>query len=201
MDPYFADRVVWMLVGSLVGFVLGYVVRTLHDSKEEMDEVLEVVREIKDKLDADDSNSTEKRFHINGESGSIDLGFLKNLVIAGVVLITAFAAFSSQNASNNVRSSTECNRKFLAQTISALNERTTYTVRQSDAIVKLQKAQSVYLKELLVRPPKPDSDLTKALRTYVRTLTRYVEVTDRARAKVEANPFPTESELSKCLSD
>lgn len=185
------ERLKWLIIGCVIGFILGYIVRALQGIKEELVEVETILKD-----------EPRKRN---------DHGFMRYPVIADfallvVVLMTVWAAFASQHATNQVHEQqkaqariTSCTNEYLAKTIEALNERTTYTLDQAQTNVKLQEAQKNYLKFLTHIPPYPEVERAAALRDYVARLSDFVEVSIKNTAKVSANPYPTPTEFSDCV--
>lgn len=179
------DRISWLLLGAALGFVFGYIVRGLREIKERLPKV-------------DD----EKRKNEEGLSHASWMGL--SLLI--VVLLTATAAFMSQKASNDVQSTqgqlsrvTRCNQQFLSKTIVALNQRTSFTIKQANSNVKLQKAQAEYLNKILQQPTPPRRELIVSLNTYFSSLKEFVDVSEQSRRQLSQNPYPTKKELSDCL--
>jgi len=189
----FDDRLLLFLFGCIIGFILGYIVRSLRAIKEELDEVDEIVKE---------------KFpnHTRNEDGIVRHPLVMDLALLLVIVLTVWASFASQKASNDVQEtqdqqtrSTLCVQQYLSKTISALNERTTYTQEQAEKNVELQKAQAKFLGLLLHKPPYSEKRRTEAVDRYVDTLTDFVEVSGKASDKVDANPYPTNEELRDCL--
>lgn len=187
----FDDRLEWLLVGCVIGFILGYIVRSLREIKEELDEV-------------------EKDMKTNRARD--DRGFVRNAIVLDVCLVmvialTVWASFSSQLASNGVKETQQriarvsyCNQEFQKKTLTALNERTEYTQSQTEQNIALQKAQAAFVSVLLKKPPATEVKRVEALNTYFNALSSFVVVNERAKQKVKNNPFPTTDEFADCLS-
>lgn len=188
----FDDRLFYTLLGSLIGFVLGYVVRTLQDIRDELSSLDENVKKTTELDRAND-------------------GFLRYPVFANVALflvlaLTAFAAFASQRANNEVEATqeriervTKCNHQILTETIEALNERTTYARRASDANVSLQRAQADTLRVLLAKPPRPSSEREAASRAYFDALTLFLTSSKSASVTSSSTDYPKAKDLEECL--
>jgi len=186
------DRIGWLIVGCVVGFVIGYLVRSLREVKEELDEV---------------KHTVDSHEHALDERGSFKLPEFRNVVLLLVVGITVYAAFASQLASNNVRDQqqqvervTACNQEYLDRTITAINERTTYSTAQAEANVELQRAQSAYLGLMLSDPPLSDDRLQAALQDYFQSVGKFIDLAGRTAEKAQTNPYPTTTELTDCLA-
>lgn len=183
------QRILALLLGCFVGFILGYIVRTLHDLRERVEQVDKHVVEHKD--DPDSGKTTPR--------------WVLNAALAFVVILTAYSAFASQNASHDANNnskrldnSTSCNQEYLTKTISALNARTAYSSEQNAANVALQEAQIVFLRVLR------DSDSTTknskdALQAYLGALTKFSEVVNKSSDQVSANPYPKTDNFKDCV--
>ena len=187
------ERLEWLILGCLIGFVLGYIVRTLRDIKEELDEVDEIVKQ---------------DHHIeNQERGSIHTPTAAGVMLIVVVLITVWAAFASQKASNEVKSTqdqlarvTQCNKDYLSKTISTINARTRYTQRQAISNVQLQKSQARFIGLLLHDPPPDETQSRAAFLEYFNDLQAFLNTSTDAANVVEQNPYPTSAELDACIA-
>jgi len=195
------ERVSWLMLGCFIGFSLGYIVRSLREIKEEVDEIDGIVK--------------EKRRHRRAD----DAGFSRyplmwDVVLLVVVVLTAWGAFASVQASNKTEDTqeelqatqkqvavvTSCNQEFLSKTIRALNYRTESTQARAEANVELQKAQADFFALLLRKPPESETTRTQAGREYLTSLQNFVEVSEKTDISVEKFPYPTNEELSECLN-
>lgn len=186
------DRLWYLLLGCLIGFVLGYITRALRDIKEELQEVEHVVRK-------------------KDERGFMRYPLVADLALILVVVVTVYAAFASQKASNDVKDAqdriaqvTKCNQVYLTRALEALNERSTYSSDQAKANVNLQQKQLAFLTILLDVPPPTPAEGRKALTDYYKAvqegLEKFIDLSGKTLAKYRANPYPTEDELQACLS-
>ena len=190
----FDDRLFYILIGGFIGFVAGYVVRTLQDIRDEMNTLNREVRDPSLKGDVDD--------------GFLRYPIFANTLLFIVLAMTAFAAFASQKAANDVEAAqakienvTQCNHDILTETILALNERTTYTRNQSDANVDLQKAQADMLRVLLREPPRPELEQDEAAQAYFQALVKFLETVDDAEITSESTDYPTVGDLQSCSEE
>lgn len=131
---------------------------------------------------------------------------VQDFAVIIVVAVTAWAAFASNHAANEVQKTqddqvviTTCTAEFLASTMEALNERTTFTKEQAEANVELQKAQAAYVGIFFQDPPPIPQQAMEALRKYFDKLTEFITINAKALAKVEQNPFPTVKGYNRCL--
>lgn len=198
-----SERMGWLILGCAVGFVLGYIVRALREIKEELDTVDECVKRCQEEHD-----------HIpRPDDGYAVPSYVGHIALIVVLFVTVYAAFASQDASNDVREAQKdlratqvviqnvsvCTQETLAATISALNERTTYTVAQAKANVDLQKAQSSFIAVLVTVPEPSLTERRAALNEYFDKLTSFVALSSQTVNKIEQNPYPTNEDLTRCL--
>lgn len=102
------DALGWLALGCLIGFVLGYVTRTLQDVLGKVDDVDEKVHEIKVELDeVDDLVKNRNCPIVRDDEGALKWLTAANVALFIVVMLTAYAAFVSQQASNDVQESYE----------------------------------------------------------------------------------------------
>ena len=202
------ERVFYLVLGILIGFVLGYFTHKLQNIEEKVEEVDMIVK--KDRGEGGfirfPSWSSIKRWF-----SKIDI---KHVALFIVVLLSAAASFQSQIVSNKIeRNSAEdqktqerivriltCNSSFLGKTIVALNERTTYSADQADANVKLQKEQLRLLTFALTVPPPSARDGRKAVDRYFKTLNNYVDLASKTASKQLKNAYPTSEEFTSCVN-
>lgn len=184
----FGERLGYLMVGCLIGFILGYIVRSLRDIKEELDEVADEMK------------------HNRNEDGIVRNPIVLDIALLLVVVLTVWASFSSQKASNDIQDTqdqllrvTTCTKTTLTKTVEALNQRTTYTQDQTEANVNLQRAQVEFLQTLFQEPPSTEKQRKDALRHYFDSLTKFVTVAGAARQKAAFYPYPTTDDLNNCL--
>ena len=196
----FDDRLGFLLLGGAIGFILGYIVRSLREIKEELDEVDEIVK---------------RRDHGGNDRGAVSLRLVEQTALVVVLILVVYAAFASQVASNNsekaqndLKSQQEfvarvsvCNKIYLSKALSALNERTTYSEAQVNSNVDLQTSFSKLLGILLHQPPFSEAKREHATADYFQDLTKFISIADKTKRKQLENPFPETSELDACLSN
>lgn len=187
------ERLAWLSLGCFLGFVLGYIVRSLREIKEEVEEIDGIVK--------------EKRRHTREDDGFSRYPLMWDVVLLVVVILTAWGAFSSAKASNDAQDSqhqvavvTTCNQEFLAKTIRALNIRTNSVQSRADANLELQKAQSEFFSLLLRKPPESEVVRSQAAEDYLNALKDFVRESGQAETTGTSFPYPTNEELSKCLN-
>lgn len=173
------DERIWYL---LLGCLIGYIVRILQE-----------------KLGRRKKTDRDER------------GFMRNPLLADialllVVIVTVWAAFSSQRASNELRYTqdritrvTVCNQQFLQQTIRALNDRTSYTNAQVEANIELQREQARFLSVYFVDPPTTEEQRTAGLARYFQALTTYLSKSQNAAQHLKQKPYPKAKQLDRCL--
>ncbi len=211
------DRLGWLLVGCVVGFILGYTVRSL--------------REIKEKVEQVDQHLKKE----HPDEGFIIPDWAKNITLLVVVLLTLYASIQSQIAANDSDRSTDkiqtqqntinaqqsllaaqqkiiaaqqvrtdklvtCDQQFLAQTIGALNARTAYTQSQNAANVDLQKSLSNLVTLSLQIPPLSAADARHVVEGFSAALKHFLEISAKSANQVDNNPYPTPTAFQDCLS-
>lgn len=196
----FNERLGWLIVGGLVGFVLGYIVRSLRVIKED-------VVAIKDEVDEIDNIVKEKRQQTRADDGFMHVRYLRDIALLIALLVTLWAALASSKASNDVKDQQDrsdqvviCTSEYLARTIRVLNIRTTSVQDRADANLELQKAQAKFFQLLLKIPPLPEVDRRQAAEEYVKALQHFVVVSDRTKQTGVAIPYPTNAEFQTCLT-
>ena len=195
----FDDRLLFLLLGVGIGFVIGYLTRLareMKDIKEELDEVDTIVKE---NLGND---------HESNEDGFMRNPWVANVAILLVVGLTAWASFVSQKASNDVRNSQEqsekvvaCLQTTLGDVLIALDERSTYTRGLAEANTKLQKAQSKFFEILRHEPPYSLDRREQAVEDYVDALNKFLMLSAKNKKKISENEFPTIQVFSDCLPE
>lgn len=182
------ERIIHIILGAVIGFVLGYMTAKLHRIEEKVDEVDDIMKQE------------------HGDGGFINKKF-SDFMLIGVVLLVAWAAFSSQLQTNDVKDVqkaqtkiTVCTQNYLNQTITALNERTTYSRDQSVANVELQRAQAEFITSALQDPPLESKRVEAGLRKYFDKVTAYVTIVGKTSNKQATNPYPTADAFMKCVS-
>lgn len=211
----FDDRLQYLLLGMGIGFVLGYLVRLIQSIRNDVGGLKADVKDVKEELDeVDDIVKRELGPRDRNESGFIKPGWVANIAVLLVVGLTAWAAFVSQKASNDVQDAqaqlqqtqvflahqTVCNKTVLRSALVALNERTTYSEAQVNANVALQTSFSDLLGTLLHKPPFSVKRQNAATSHYFQDLTNFVSIADKTKKKQRENPFPKSVELDECLN-
>jgi hypothetical protein len=188
-----SERLMWLLLGCMIGFILGYIVRTLREIKDEVHEVDEIVKH-------------------DREIGNSERGALHGPTAAGVALIivvglSVWASFASARTNNDVQHTqaqlkqvTDCNKDYLSRTIGVINARTRYAQRQAIANVELQKSQARFINLLLHDPPPDQATSLAAFHEYLNDLNTFISTSSDQANTVEQNPYPTTAELDACVN-
>lgn len=195
-------RLGYLLIGCAIGFVLGYVVRS--------------IRELKDKVEEVDKHVLGEDAPENPPEGSLNnsyrRGFWRNDIATGVALflvvaLTAYAAFLSQKSSNAVERTQDrqeqtikCTQQYLAVTINALNVRTTSSAEQAKANVELQKAFNVVVLASLHVPPYTKAQARVIVQHYADALQKFLTTSSTQSSNTTKFPYPTPTDLIKCIN-
>lgn len=171
------DRLWWFFIGM----VIGYVVHLLQSIKSELDEVDDIVK------------------HDRNDKGATELPYVVRWVALFLVVgLTALAAFQSQQVSNDQKQVTSCNRKYLTETIVALNQRTGYVQTQSEANIRLQRDQLTFFTTILRNPANDQVELD-AFHKYIASQKAFLKANRKLAHSATFQPFPTAAELQSCL--
>lgn len=190
------SRIGWLLLGAIIGFVIGYVVRSLRDIREKVTEVDEIVKK-SDKKDG----------------GFFSIEGIKNLALFLVVVLTVYSSIKSQQSSDKVADaqdsvsktqssqakSQSCTQMILIKTVAALNARTEFSQDQAAANRDLQKSQASFIGLFVSQTPVNSTDAAKALNTYFTAITTFITVSGKTSNSIANNPYPTPTEFSDCL--
>jgi len=193
------DRLVFLLLGCAIGFVLGRLDRRLRAMKEQMDEIDECVHEC--------------RKRIRNERGAMRMPSRNNIALFLVVAMTLYAAVMSQLASNTSNDTSDrvitlqaeqkqnldCTTQVLFDAIRALNERTTYSGAQADANIALVQGQLNLL--LKIQDPNLTTEERQALfQIYVEQVQEFIELATKTKGQQLQFPYPTVDDLTTCLA-
>ena len=194
----FEERLGLFLMGCAIGFILGYIVARLRDIKDELDEVKEELDEVCENI-----TPTERP---RDDGGFIRYPVIANIALFIVVAITVFAAFQSQKALNanersqeSIKNIVYCNQEYLTKTMVSLNGSRTFTERQAQTNVDLQKAQFRFFTKLLSDPANDELEAIE-LNRYLDALREFQRVNESAENQASAHPFPTAQSYYDCLN-
>lgn len=179
----------WLLVGFVFGYIVGRIQNGFQDNKE-------------------------SRMVNRDERGIFRYPLLADVAALLVVIITVFAAIQSQAASNDAQdaiaevkvqtdvrnSETKCVSTVVFATIQALNERTTYTIKQAQANVALQRAQALLIDFFLTATPTtPEEEGRAAISRYFGALQTFTKLAAKTAGKTKQYEYPTEEEFLVCI--
>lgn len=181
----------WLLVGFVFGYIVGRIQNGFQDNKE--------------------SHMSKRK---RDERGIFRYPLLADAAALIVVIITVFAAIQSQAASNHAQDAiaevkvqtevrnaeTKCISTVVFATIQALNERTTYTIRQAQANVDLQRAQALLIDFFLTATPTtPEAEGRAAISRYFEALQIFTKLAAQTAGKAKQYEYPTEEEFLGCI--
>lgn len=139
------------------------------------------------------------------ERGLVRHPILLDIVLFIVVFITLYAAVQStvsntrsSDALERVEVSSSCSKMILFEVVKAANERSQFSLAQSQANLQLQQAQASMVGTFL------DADANAELRRkvfadYFNSLNQYIKVTTSQQNQQISNPWPTETQYLNCL--
>jgi hypothetical protein len=129
------------------------------------------------------------------------------VALALVVLCTAYAAFTSQAASNRVVHLAEqrgqeeaCISSVLFTTVQALNQRTHFTVAQGRANAALQQSQADFI-HVILDPAHTEAQARDSLAHYGDSLDTFLRLVRKSTDKAAAFPYPAPGDFSQCLAN
>lgn len=109
----YTDRILWLLLGCFIGFVLGYIVRSLQEIKEEVDEIIELE---KDRL------PNKKRSLKKDERGTMKPR-VSHLALFLVVGMSVWASFQTAYVNQQLKHTSECMTQYNTRLGLALSSR------------------------------------------------------------------------------
>ncbi len=202
-----SEKIFYLLVGGLLGFVLGRLSSSLDQIKKEVHEVDNIVKK-REKRERD-------------EHGFVRYPYVLDISLVIVILLCVWASFSTAETNDDLTETQSqlsetnedlldaqqaierlsvCNSTYLARTLRALNERTEYVQGRADANVDLQKSQAEFLRVLLLIPPPTDNKARESLESYFKNLNEFAEVSDEAALATQKYPYPKDSALESCFN-
>lgn len=190
------ERIEWLLLGMFIGYVLGRIVKSQREIKEELDEVKALEQQI-----VTDHKRFRRKNRKHDEEGATRQQILYNAGLFIVLVMVVYSSFASQKASNEGKDTADCNISFLGGALTSLNDRSTYTVEASQANLKLQTAQAEFFGLLLAQPPLDDRAKRVASVKYFAALNEFVEVTSKSTNDLRQNPYPTVEAYRFCLNN
>lgn len=204
----FDDRVGYLLLGVAIGFLLGYFTRgviAVLKIQEEVHEVHEIV------VDKEPPGKRDE----SGVIGDWNWDRVSKWGLFLVVILTTFASFRSQIASNHADEAltqTNANQKQLervvgciidnqADLLDTINGRTGYTQTQAQANKKLQEAQRVFFGVLLHIPPYTQTVKTDAARDYQKALDEFLDAANASETNSKITKYPEADDLLRCIRE
>jgi cytoskeletal protein RodZ len=188
LPDVFWDRMIFMALGCILGFVLGLLIKVDREAKEACREVKEVHNEVHEFIEEQHKKEEdgEARWH--------------TIVILVCVILVAYAAIASQIALNESNHQGDCTQRTIVKNLDTQNERSTYTVASVNANKDLQIAQANYI-ELVLKPNATIEQMRAALTVYFDALTKFTTVATANAQKLEQNPLPSSTAYKECLSE
>lgn len=222
-----SERASYFVLGLVIGLILGYIIKSLSDINRKVTEVDDLLHE-HDPNDPVKRGPSVPRYDEGGfmriptwqeVKDAFNWRTIRERLTWGgvalflVVVLTAYSAFQSQMNNNDLRDQTQvnaqqdrndravvsCTVRYLGETLSAVNARTTYSGSQAEANIILQQAQAAFVEQALQEPALEATRVAQALRTYLAALEDFVELQKKSLGKQKTNPYPTEESFQDCL--
>lgn len=108
------ERLLWLGMGGFMGFVLGYIVRSLRETKEEVDEIVELIKKSEEK---------DPPSRVQDERGSVTLSWAGRVGLFLVVALSVFASFQTSNINGQLKQTLACMTEYNTNQGKALNTR------------------------------------------------------------------------------
>ena len=173
------ERAIFLLIGNFIGFVLGYVVRSLQEIKEELNEVDEIVKRNRN------------------DEGFVRHPFVLDAALIIVVLITVWAAFASQAATNNFRKVMDCNNTYNQELGEVLSTRDEAVSLGVDSEIRLWAKYNELYEQATTYPeriPALQEKLDRAIDAHRIRLEKLQEARNN-------NPYPSHASIKHCKVD
>lgn len=170
------DRLTWLLVGAIIGFILGYITRSIASANSDY------------------------------QIGSINLEMIERFSLGVVVVVTFWAAWQSQLAVNRVHDTqhdqsrvVSCTQHVLETALNALNSRTERLKDPPTANLELQKAESDLLQILFHKPPLDSATQEAAEKQYLTALGNFIRSTEATLINTSLVKYPQADDLVDCI--
>lgn len=176
------DRLVWLSIGCFIGFVLGYIVRSLHEIKEKVEHVDEIVNDVK-------SSKWESE-----EGGFMRHPVAADIAVIVVVAITAWAAFSAGKVNAELQHTVSCVTKYNVREGKARQARDHSVEAGTASEIKLWTEYGKLYAQAEKDPskiPALQDKLNSAIKAHRESLTNLQETRDDV-------PYPTPNVLENC---
>lgn len=121
------ERLGWIALGCVLGFILGYIVRSLRDIEEVVHDMDDIVRE---------QNEKPKRKR-NGEKGLVRKPLLLDFALLLVVCLTVWASFQTAAVNEQLNRTLDCLTKHNTKQGTALKGRDRAITEGTESEIKL----------------------------------------------------------------
>lgn len=190
----FMDRLFFMGIGFILGLILGWVSNAMKYAREARNDAHSAKERVEQLMEDKD------------ESGKADIN---KIALLAVVLLVAVSAVITGITSSKVSSTQEsigdsqrCTELVLANVITSLNERTSYTGDINEADRSQNEAFLLIIDRLiLANNPPSQADQARLIKSYRKKLETYLDLIDKASKKRTNNPYPEVSDYRECLND
>lgn len=167
------ERVIFLAIGGGIGFILGYIVALLRETKEEVHEVLDMEK------------------HRHDERGAVSLN---TVAVVLVVLLTALAAFATAKVNSRLNETLSCITQYNVHQGQALNTRDRAIKRATNSEIALwTKYAKLYAlaKSDPTKIPEAQEALNQAIMSHRAALVE-------TQASRFDHPYPNPNVLQDC---
>lgn len=167
------ERVIFLAIGGGIGFILGYIVALLRETKEEVHEVLDMEK------------------HRNDERGAVSLN---TVAVVLVVLLTAVAAFATAKVNSRLDETLSCITQYNVHQGEALNSRDKAIKAGTDSEIELWTKYG----QLYAQAKKDPTKIPQAQEALNQAIMSHRDALEETQASRFRNPYPNPNVLQDC---
>ena len=177
-----ADRLLWMAVGGALGFVLGYIVRSLKDIRKRVEHMEDVVTN-------DEPGNGRHR-----EDGFMQHRYVADAMVLLVVILSVFASFQTARVNSELEHTLSCIYEYNKDYGGAIKSRDRSIKNGTQSEINLWLRYEVLYQEAQDKPkriPRLQEELNKAIKQHRASLEQLQDTRD-------AFPYPNPNILENC---
>lgn len=178
-----ADRLLWMAVGGALGFVLGYIVRSLKDIRKRVEHMEDVV-----------TNDEPAQGKHRGEDGFMQNRIVADVMVLLVVLLSVFASFQTAKVNSELEHTLDCISQYNSDYGGAIKSRDQAIKDGTQSEINLWLRYEGLYKQAQKDPkkiPALQEKLNKAIKNHRASL-------EKLQKTREAFPYPNPNILENC---
>lgn len=179
------DRLVWMAVGCFIGFVLGYIVRSLRDIHEKVNHVDQFFP---------DGDSVESSKWDRNEGGFMRHPKIADIAMVLVIGLCVWAAFSTQKVNNHLNTVLTCITKYNSHEGTALESRDSKIKAGTQSEIELWGKYG----KLYAEAKKDPSKIPALQETLNEAITAHRDDLIRLQQARDSYPYPDPDIVASC---